>query len=75
MNDFEILQVWELRGELVESVLEDFVHLWGATDPQLFASFWQAFVQEGLVPSARLLVRESQNELEVLGLHLLQKLE
>jgi len=50
----------------VESLFKDVVHYRGSTDPELLASWRQDFVQKGLVPSATLLARKSNHQLEVL---------
>lgn len=75
MDNLEVLQVWEAWGESVESILEDFVHLWGTADPQLLASLWKTLSQEALIPTSALLIGETEDKLEVLGLKGLEELE
>lgn len=61
----------------MESVLKHLIHLRSTADPEFLAGDGETFIQELLVPAGLLghSVGQAEVELEVLRLHLLQKLQ
>ena len=59
----------------MERSLEDVVHDWGAANPEFLASGWKDSFEILLVPAGASLARESDDQVEVLRVHLLEEAE
>lgn len=73
LHDFEVLEVGELGGQVVERRLEDVVHYRRAADPEFLAGGGQHVGQVLLVPPGGLLAGKTHHEVEMLRVKLVQQ--